>query len=80
VWPQDRRNGDEMLFEFVRVSDGARVCCDLRFHGWGLGWEGRFSAGGELITSRGCFQMKTEAILWAMREREVMEAPDRRRG
>ena len=39
----------ELLFEFVRASDGAPIRCELMFHGESYGWEARFLERGELF-------------------------------
>ena len=63
----------ELLFEFVRASDGAPIRCELMFHGESYGWEARFLEGGELFYSHGGYAMKAEAIAWAESERDAIE-------
>jgi hypothetical protein len=43
----------ELLFEFVRASDGAPIRCELRFHGESYGWEAQFLDRGELWYAHG---------------------------
>ena len=49
--PRQPRPG-ELLFEFVRGSDGAPMSCELRFHGESYGWEAQFFERGELLYAR----------------------------
>jgi hypothetical protein len=63
----------ELLFEFVRASDGAPMRCELRFHGESLGGEAQFFERGEFWYSRGAFVLRRLAIQWAEVERKAME-------
>jgi hypothetical protein len=62
----------ELLFAFVRASDGAPMTCDLRFHGETYGWETQFLERGELVYSRGGFVLRELATRWAEQERDAM--------
>lgn len=65
----------ELLFEFVR-GGGARMACELRFHGESFGWEAQFLRRGELVFSRGAFVTKAAAVQWAEQERKAIETAD----
>jgi hypothetical protein len=54
----------ELLFEFVRASDGAQMSCELRFNGESSGWEAQFFERGELFYSRGGFVLRELAVRW----------------
>ena len=62
----------ELLFEFVRASDGAPMRVELRFNGESYGWEAQFLERGELLFSHGAFATKALAIQWAEQERVSM--------
>ena len=62
--PRVARPG-ELLFEFIRASDGALMSCELRFQGESYGWEAQFLVRGELFTSHGAFVARAEAVRWA---------------
>jgi hypothetical protein len=65
----------ELLFAFVRASDGARLRCELRFHGESYGWEAQFLEGGGFsFYARGGFVTRALAVQWAEVERAAMEA------
>ena len=40
--PRQQAKPGELLFEFVRASDGAPVSRDVRFHDDSYGWEPQF--------------------------------------
>ena len=63
----------ELLFEFIRASDGVQMSCELRFHGESYGWEAQFFEGGTLFYSRGAFILRETAVRWAEQERKAME-------
>jgi hypothetical protein len=63
----------ELLFEFVRASDGAPITCELRFNGESYGWEAQFFHCGELWCARGAFVTRTLAVQWAEEERKAMD-------
>jgi hypothetical protein len=68
----------ELLFEFLRASDGAPMSCELRCNGDPFGWEAQFFDRGELLFSRGGFLTRALAMQWAELERQALER--RRRG
>ena len=55
----------ELLFEFIRASDGASISCELRFHGESYGWEAQFFERGDLFYSRGASILRESAVRWA---------------
>jgi hypothetical protein len=63
---------DELLFEFVRISDRAQFRCELRYRGdfWGVEAE-VFKQGCLLIARR--FETKALAMRWAELERQQIE-------
>lgn len=67
----------ELLFDFLRASDGAPMSCELRFHGESYGWEAQFFERGELLISRGGFVLRELAVRWAETERKAMEKDGR---
>lgn len=71
--PPRQPNPGELLFEFVRASDGVGMSCELRFHGESYGWEAQFFERGELFYSRGAFILRETAVRWAEQERHDME-------
>jgi hypothetical protein len=70
--PPARREPGELLFEFVRASDGAPMSCELRVHGESYGWEAQFFERGELVYARGSFVTGALAVRWAELERDAM--------
>ena len=72
--PRQPRPG-ELLFEFVRASDGAPIRCELMFHGdaYVTAWEARFIDRGELWYSRSAFQTRALALQWATLEKTAIE-------
>jgi hypothetical protein len=77
--PPSRRIGPrvprpaERLFAFVRMSDRARMACDLRFDAESSAWEVQLLERGELMESRRGFATRARAIQWAEDERRKME-------
>ena len=63
----------EVLFEFVRPRDYARISCEMRFNGESYGWEVRFFERDSEFYSRRAFTLKAEAVEWAEQERAEME-------
>jgi hypothetical protein len=55
----------ELLFEFVRASDGAPIRRELRFNGESYGWEAQFLDRGELWYAHGLLVTKALAVQWA---------------
>jgi hypothetical protein len=70
--PRVARPG-ELLFAFVRASDGAAMTCELRFNGESYGWEAQFLDRGELLISRGGFVTRALAVQWATEERRAIK-------
>ena len=62
--PRVPRSG-ELLFEFVRASDRARMSCELRLHGEITDGKRNSFERDELLYSRGGFVMRELAIRWA---------------
>lgn len=53
----------ELLFDFVRVPDGAIMRCERHFHGESYGWEVRFiDAGGREFFARCAFPLRELAV------------------
>ena len=64
----------ELLFEFIRASNGRPVRCELRFHGESAGWEAQFfDADLFSFYARGAFVTKALAVQWAEEERKALE-------
>jgi hypothetical protein len=40
--PPRQPKAGELLFEFLRASDGVAMSCELWFHGESYGWEAQF--------------------------------------
>ena len=67
--PRQPRPG-ELLFEFIRGSDGAPMSCELRFNGESYGWEVQFLDRGELWVAHGRFVTRALAVQWAEAQRD----------
>jgi hypothetical protein len=65
-----------VLFEFISVSSGAPISCELHFRGESYGWEAQFFRRGELLFSRGAFTTRALASSGpsrsAMRRRPII--------
>jgi len=61
----------EVLWTFVRASDGAPMSCELRFHGESYGWEVQILERGAMIYARGGFVLRELAVQWAEHERDA---------
>ena len=63
----------ELLFEFIRASDGARMSCEVRNHGETCGWEAQFLEAGQLFLTRGGFATRVAAVQWAHKKQKAIE-------
>jgi len=71
--PPRQAKAGEVLLEFVRAEDRARITCELRFHGESYGREAQFLERGDLFYSRGAFVTRALAVQWATEERQYLE-------